>query len=89
MRLWDPGDNEEGDSDNLDLSELCCPKCGCNDVEIVRYPRGNAPKKGPDGKWDPKTRWFGGQGRGRCNNCQIEFSIVIEQETEEPIERIF
>jgi hypothetical protein len=76
-RIIDPAE-EFDDGSQLDLSELFCPMCGCNDVVIVSYPRGNAPRRTADGKWT--GRWFGATGKAACQYCNIQFSIYFDGE---------
>ena len=64
-------DNDTG----FDLSDLCCPRCGCNSVEVLSYPKG-APPRRTGGQWT--GAWFGSAGRARCRHCGVVFRIEIE-----------
>jgi hypothetical protein len=75
MRLWD-ADETTNDGQQFDLSGLECPKCGTNAVEVLSYPRGDAPRRTADG-WE--GRWWGGQGKARCEFCNIVFPIQIDE----------
>ena len=72
-RITDP--NEEPDPDQFDFSDLSCPRCGCNSVEIITYPRGDAPRRTGSG-WT--GRWFGSTGRAKCLFCNIIFTITMD-----------
>lgn len=59
MTIIDP------DDEPFDLSELLCPKCGCNHARIVKLPE--------------PGRWFdAGRGYAVCDFCNIRFRIVIQ-----------
>ena len=76
-RIIDPDDDGGG----LDLTDLDCPKCGCNSVEVLAYPRGNAPRLA-GGRWSGS--WFGStSGRAKCRHCGVVFSIAIENADED------
>jgi DNA-directed RNA polymerase subunit RPC12/RpoP len=66
---------EFDDGDELDLSELACPRCGANDLEILTLPRGDVPRKTSAG-WSGS--WFGGSGKARCNFCGASFAIHLD-----------
>lgn len=72
MGAFDP------DTEEYDLSALTCPKCGFNGVEVVAYPRGDAPRRDSHGKWT--GRWFGSEGKAKCSLCNIIFPIHTETE---------
>ena len=55
----------------LDFTGLFCPRCGCNDVEIRRYPR-------------PAT-WFKASGQAICNECKLEFSLRATEPDGSPV----
>jgi hypothetical protein len=78
MRIIDP-DEESGD-EQFDASQLCCPKCGCGGVEILVYPHGTAPRLTATG-WS--GTWYGtGGGKAKCSQCNILFSVCIEDPDE-------
>jgi hypothetical protein len=56
------------DTDNaiLDCSELACPKCGCNDVIILRMPSPGS--------------WYRSSGKGRCQECSEMFPLRVDEE---------
>ena len=56
--LTDPDEYEDGELDTLDLY---CPKCGINDVRVIRLPN-------PAG-------WWSRFGEARCNQCRCKFPI--------------
>ena len=70
-------------SERLDLSQLCCPKCGCNDVEVVSYPTGTPPRRTADG-W--QGSWFGGSGKAECNFCGAQFQVELAADEDEDFE---
>jgi hypothetical protein len=72
-------DPDQADGDQFDVSELVCPKCGCNDVRVITFPRGTRPRQAADGRWT--GAWFGGSGKARCNFCRVEFPIYLEEES--------
>lgn len=41
---------------------LCCPFCGCNDLEVIKAP-------------DPNRNTWWGSGEARCNHCGQAVSI--------------
>lgn len=60
--------NDPDPLDDYDLSnDIFCPnkRCGCPDVEILKYP--------VPGAW-----W--GEGKATCNHCGCTFQITIEEE---------
>lgn len=65
----DPDDEDDFDWDD---SELCCPKCGCNHCEILRYP--------------DDQRWFQQHGQAQCGHCRIIFEIRAAVRVEVPAE---
>lgn len=60
-RILDPDEDENA----LDLSELCCPKCGCNAVKVIKWPRPGS--------------WFGMNGKAACEFCKIHFAVRIDE----------
>jgi len=57
---------------SYDLSRLCCPHCGCNAVDVLRYPmEAQAAKR----RW-----WDQGNGKARCEVCKREFRIEAAEE---------
>jgi hypothetical protein len=74
------GISDPNDDDDFDLSGLACPKCGCPDVEVVKWPRGNPPRL-VDRQWEGS--WSGSTGRAVCRHCRIKFSIKIVPEEEQ------
>ena len=67
----DDVDVDEDDSLEISYADLFCPNpsCGCNDIEILKYPKSG------------KSWW--GSGRGKCRFCECEFGISLEIEEEE------
>jgi hypothetical protein len=61
-RIIDPSERE--DDGPFDASDLECPNCGCNDVDVRRLPVAG--------------RWFGGQGEAVCRHCGCLFKIKAE-----------
>lgn len=50
----------------LDYGELVCPRCGCNDVELLKLPR--------------EGTWYASSGKARCHECDATFALKIETE---------
>ena len=66
---------------SFDASAVCCPRCGCNAVEILSYPSGDPPRLVEEGgrrHWE--GRWFGSHGRAVCAFCETIFAIESDGE---------
>ena len=55
-------DHYAGQGPRIDVSDLCCPRCGFPDCEIITTP-------------DPK-KWFTRIGKAECRHCQVRFNIL-------------
>lgn len=47
--------------DQLDLTDLYCPRCGSSNVKVLRYPRAGS--------------WMRAIGSARCEDCNVQFGI--------------
>lgn len=56
-----------------DLSDLACPKCGCNSVTILKWP-GNTPA------------WFAGGGSAECDHCRHNFALKQTEPDGSPVQ---
>jgi len=63
---FDEIDRAYNDGFDLDISQLCCPKCGFNGCTIVTWP-------------DPRS-WWRRTGRARCEFCGAEFAVYALDE---------
>lgn len=63
MRAYERDPND----DDLDTSSLFCPRCGCNAVVILQYPK------------DAKS-WWGRIGKAKCDFCGIVFPIRMDED---------
>ena len=59
--------SHDDENELYDLSGLDCPRCGCNDVVIVKRPM--------------PGKWFG-CGKAQCRYCGRVFSVRVEGDLE-------
>jgi hypothetical protein len=82
IRDYDPdAEREEQLAAQADLSAIYCPRCGCNDVQVIRRPTASAPRQ-TAGKW--QGGWFTSEGSGQCNDCGAKFPIEMIEDADLP-----